>query len=360
MLLQELIEQIEAIAPPGLAEAWDNVGLIVGDRRAEVSRVLLCIDLTPAVLEEAVACRCECVLAYHPVIFEGVKRFVAGDIAFEAARRGIAVYCPHTALDCAVGGTNDVLADLLGLLDVGPLRRPTPGAAGFAKLVTFMPPESVEKVAAAIYAAGAGRIGKYGECSFRSEGTGTFKGDPTTNPTVGQPGKLEHAVEVRFETVLPLSALPEVIAALKSAHPYEEPAIDVFPQVEVKGSLGPGRLGNLPKTMTLGEVAHHLKRALGLSGLLVSGELPTSISRVAVCAGAGRSLVPDVIAAKADLFVTGELPHHDALRLSRANIAAICTLHSNSERPTLKVLARRLTGVHATVATADQDPFLIL
>src|SRR5687767_8213367 len=228
MKLQEVLNVLDAIAPTRLAESWDNVGLLAGDPRAEVSRAMLCIDYTPEVACEAAGAQCELIIAYHPTLFDPVRRMVAGSVVFDAIRRGVAIYSPHTALDVADGGTNDMLADAIGLRqdDRGPLRIVQPKADQY-KLVTFVPAEQVETVSSALFAAGAGRIGDYTQCSFRSPGTGTFFGEEGTNPTVGQAGKLEEASEVRLETVMPIAKLNDVLTALRASHPYEEPAFDL-------------------------------------------------------------------------------------------------------------------------------------
>ena len=186
MRVADLVGAMETIAPTRFAAPWDNVGLLVGDAEGPVSRVLLTIDCTREVLREAQAGGCEAVVSYHPPLFSAQKRFVAGSVAFEAARAGVALFSPHTALDVADGGTNDVLADALGMTERVPLRmadRPEE-----LKLVTFVPAEHVEAVSRALFAAGAGRIGDYTSCSFRTAGTGTFLGGEGTHPVVGRGG----------------------------------------------------------------------------------------------------------------------------------------------------------------------------
>src|ERR1700691_130654 len=172
MKLSGIIYTLEQMAPPSLAESWDNVGLLAGDPNQEISRILLTIDYSAAVAEEARAKKCDLVIAYHPPIFHPLKRVVAGSLVFDAIRQGVAIYSPHSALDAAEGGTNDMLADVLGLTDREPLRSGELKATEY-KLVVFVPVEAVERVSRALFEAGAGNIGKYGSCSFRSMGTGT-------------------------------------------------------------------------------------------------------------------------------------------------------------------------------------------
>src|SRR5438046_4858722 len=202
MQLAELIKIMEEIAPTRDAEAWDNVGLLVGDPQQAFSGSMLAIDYTPEVACEAPGAKCDAIIAYHPPIFDALKRITAGSLIFDAIRRGVAIYSPHTALDVAPGGTNDVLADILELKDRAPLKLIEPKATQY-KLVTFVPQDALEKVSRALFDAGAGRIGNYSSCSFEIKGTGTFFGESGANPTVVQPGKLGRVEEIRLETVVP-------------------------------------------------------------------------------------------------------------------------------------------------------------
>ena len=371
MELRHVIDVLEEIAPTRNAEAWDNVGLLVGDPAQAVTRAIFCIDYTAAVAAEAQQAKCDLVIAYHPVIFDPIKRIVAGqsNVVFDAIRRGVAIYSPHTALDVADGGTNDMLADAIGIAPAdqggtrGPLRLIEPKANQY-KLVTFVPEKDVERVAQALFAAGAGRIGNYTQCSFRSPGTGTFYGEEgTTNPTVGRSGKLEQAPEIKVETVMPIARLSEVLSALRAAHPYEEPAFDLVQLAAPPEKLGQGRLGKLASPAPCAQVIERIKRELGLNHLLLAGPSDGTITTAACCAGACGDLLNDALKAKAELYLTGEMRHHDALRAASAGMTVVCTLHSNSERAVLKRLAERISGrlpdLAVTISEADRDPFAI-
>lgn len=355
----DLIRAMEEVAPTRLAEPWDNVGLLVGDPAAPLGRVVLTIDCTREVLREATSGGGDvAIVSYHPPIFEAQKRFAAGSIAYAAARAGVAVYSPHTALDAADGGTNDVLADALGMTARAPLRAAEQKDREL-KLVTFVPEEHVERVSAALFAAGAGRIGKYESCSFRSPGTGTFFGGEGTNPVVGQPGRLELAPELRLETVVPIPRAAEVLRALRASHPYEEPAFDLVRLAAAPPGLGPGRVGTVERAPLRDHVAR-VKKALGVEHVLVAGSLDREVARAAVCAGSGGDLIGDAVAAGADLLLTGEVRHHDALRAVASGLAVVCTRHSVSERAALVALERRLAellpGAPITRAARDADP----
>lgn len=362
MQLSELVRALEQIAPTRYAEPWDNVGLLVGDPGQNVSKVLLAIDYTPEVAEEGRQIGCDMVVAYHPPIFAAIKRVVAGGVVFDALRRGVAIYSPHTALDVAEGGTNDVLCDILGLAGRSPLKLGEVKQSQY-KLVTFVPEEHLERVSRALFDAGAGRIGNYTSCSFRSAGTGTFFGEEGTNPAVGQSGKLEQSPELRIETVVPIARVADIVAALRKSHPYEEPAFDLQQLAAPPEGIGIGRVGNFAAPTDRNDVVARLKSGLEIEHLLVAGPSQGTATRAAVCAGACGELLNDALAQKVDVYVTGEMRHHDALRAAAAGVTVICTLHSNSERVTLRHLKSRLEqlapGPAYHLSRLDRDPFLI-
>jgi dinuclear metal center YbgI/SA1388 family protein len=256
MILQDVLAALDTISPLRYAESWDNVGLLTGDPAASIERVLLTIDLTHGVLDEAVARRSELVVAYHPALFEAIKRVRHDSVLYRAIRANVAVWSPHTALDVAPGGTNDYLADALGLTERTPLR-------------------------------------------FLASADGG----------------------------------------------------------------GIGRIGVLPTALTRAELIRDLKRALGVDAVLVAGPLEGIVTRAAVCAGAGRGLLDDAIAQKANLYLTGELPHHDALKAAAAGLTVVCVLHSNSERAALGRLKARLEaaapGIEVALSDVDRDPYTV-
>lgn len=362
MQLKELVAAMERLAPTRHAETWDNVGLLAGDPEQEARRALLAIDYTDEVAEEGRQLECDVVIAYHPPIFQAIKRIAAGTALHDALRRGVAIYSPHTALDVARGGTNDVLADAVGMVDRRPLRVSS-GKPTQAKLVTFVPAKDVDRLSSALFAAGAGRIGNYSSCSFRTPGAGTFLGGEGTNPAIGKAGRLEVVEEVRLEMVVPLAAIEAVVSALRQNHPYEEPAFDLVQLAPVPQGLGMGRIGELPPGATRAKLIEQVKGELGLNHLLVAGPHDGPAKRAAVGAGACGDLLDDAIAQGADVYLTGEMRHHDALKAARAGMTVVCTLHSNSERATLRRLSRRivelLPGLDVCISQRDRDPFTI-
>ena len=363
MNLAAITACLESIAPTRHAESWDNVGLLTGDPAQEITQAILTIDYTSAVAAEAREMGCELVIAYHPPIFEALKRVTAGNLIFDAIRRGVAIYSPHTALDVAEGGTNDVLADAVGIGERVALRLIVP-KSGHHKLVLFVPKEAVENVSTALFAAGAGKIGKYASCSFQSAGTGTFFGEAGTNPAIGQSGRMERVEEVKLEMLVPIECVVEVIAALRATHPYEEPAFDLQVLAAQPDGMGMGRVGALKQPASRREVFKRIKRELGIGHLLIAGPREGMVHRAAVCAGACGNHLDDAIARKVDLYVTGEMRHHDAVKASEAGLTVVCTLHSNSERAVLRRLKEKLTdgaaGVEFYLSEADRDPFEII
>ena len=365
MKLNEVVSELERIAPARLAESWDNVGLLVGDPAQDVSNVMLAIDYTPEVACEAAGARCELIIAYHPPVFETVKRITANgssSLIFDAIRRNVAIYSPHTALDVADGGTNDMLADAVGLVERQPLKLIETKSSQY-KLVTFVPHDAVERVSQALFDAGAGRIGDYSSCSFQTKGSGTFFGGERTKPTIGQAGKLERVEEIRLETVVPIGRVEQVIGALREAHPYEEPAFDLNHLAAPPEAIGMGRIGSLPPGAAREQIFERIKKELEIDHLLIAGPTSGEVRRAAVCAGACGNLVNDAIEQKVDLYLTGEMRHHDALRAAGAGVTVVCTLHSNSERAVLKRLGRRLAerlpGLEIHLSRTDRDPFEI-
>jgi dinuclear metal center YbgI/SA1388 family protein len=375
----DLAAALEATAPARLAEGWDNVGLLLGSRAAPCARVMLAIDLTPAVLDEAIDLGVDAVVAYHPPIFDPLKRLVADDprqrVLLDAAQAGIALLSPHTALDAVQGGVNDWLAEgvaggVAGLARATALEPLRPAASlprGEAfKLVTFVPAESGARVRGALADAGAGRIGAYDHCTTRADVVGTFRGGPGTRPAVGEPGRVQEVREERIETVVAATALPWALAALRAVHPYEEPAIEVH-ALAARPSLddGAGRLVGLRVPATAKEIAARLRRHLGCRRIELAapaGAHGALHARVAVCAGAGMSLLPDALARGATLFVTGEARHHDQLGAVAGGCSLLLAGHTVTERGYLPRLAERLAplvpGVSLTLSKADAHPLV--
>jgi len=374
MKLREVLAACQALAPHRLAEPWDQVGLHVGDPDRSVTRALLCIDLTQAVLEEAITQRARLVVAYHPPIFTPMTRLTTRDpkqrIILLAARKGIAIYSPHTALDAAEGGVNDWLASGLGEGEVRTIKPAEVAEGKGFKLVTFVPGEALEAVRSAFCDAGAGRIGGYADCSFSSEGQGTFRGGKTTSPAVGRAGRFERVAEQRLEVRVPADRLERVVSALRQTHPYEEPAFDIYPlEPATDPRTGQGRVIDLAKPISLTTLVKRVKAQLGVKFLEVAkpaggagGIRGGQVRRVGLCAGAGGSLLAD--AGEIDAFLTGEMRHHDVLEAVSRGVSVLLAGHTQTERPYLATYRRRLAGqtgkaVTWRVSRADRPPSVI-
>jgi dinuclear metal center YbgI/SA1388 family protein len=367
----DLARALAQVAPPSLAAEWDNVGLLAGDAEARCERVLLTIDLTDQVAAEALDLGVHAVVAYHPPIFDPIKRIVRQDAATGAIAalllKGVAILSPHTALDAVAGGINDWLIEGIGDGLVRPLQPSTslPGHEAF-KIVIFAPSDAVERIRGAMSMAGAGRIGAYSQCSTSAVVEGTFFGSASARPRVGRRGRLERVPESRLEMVCGARALPAALEAARSAHPYETPAIEVHTlTAQPNAYQGQGRAVHLSEPQTTAEIAQRLRRHLParrLEAALVAGSDGQRHEVVAVCAGAGMGLMRSALEAGATLFFTGEARHHEQLAALRQGCSLLLSGHTVSERGYLPRLAERLARVAAgtafTLSKADRHPLV--
>jgi dinuclear metal center YbgI/SA1388 family protein len=358
----DICAYLDRFAPPALAAEWDNVGLLLGDGTAEVRRMLTCLTVAPAVAEEAIAEKADLIVAHHPILFRGTKRLSTatseGRLLWPLARAGIAVYSPHTAFDNTIGGINDLLANRLGLTDVKPLR-PREGERQ-CKVVVFVPDSDLAKVSDAMFEAGAGIIGQYEQCSFRLPGTGTFFGTESTNPTVGTKGCREDVNEWRLEVICREAILASVIAAMRKAHSYEEPAFDVYQLKPLPGPGGEGRVGNLQAALPLRDFAVMIRQKLAAGPTQVVGNFDRPVKRIAIACGAAGEFLTDAVRIKADVFLTGEMRFHDYLSAESQEIALVLPGHYATERPAVEELATRLqvefTGLTTWASRKEQQP----
>ena len=342
--IAEVTGYLRQFAPPRLAASWDNVGLLLGDEAGPVERILTCLTVTPESAAEAIDERAQLIVSHHPILFRPTQRLTTataeGRVLLSLARNSVAVYSPHTAFDNTAGGINDALAVRLELTDVQPLR--TQDAPRPCKVVIFVPDSDLAKVSDAIFAAGAGRIGQYRECSFRLAGTGTFFGSEASNPAVGQKGRREEVSEWRLEAVCAEADIDAVIAAMRQAHSYEEPAFDVYQLRAQRDPFGQGRLGTLLQPMSLQILAATVKRALHAAQVQVVGDATRTVRRIAVACGAAGEFLADAIAQQADVLLTGELRFHECLAAKAQGIAVVLPGHYATERCGVEALAEIL------------------
>jgi len=349
LFLRDVLGLLGELAPLELAETWDNVGLLLEPSDAaerQFQRILLTIDVSRAVLAEAAERRADFLVAYHPPIFKGIKRLRAQApeerLLVAALEARLPIYAPHTALDAAPDGLNDWLARGVGPGTVAPLQTASERSQQL-KLVVFVPRAHLAELRAALSSeARAGVIGNYSECSFGSEGQGSFIGNADASPVLGERGRLELVDEVRLEMLCDKSMLPAAAAAIRAHHPYEEPAWDVYPLApKPRANAGAGRLLTLAEPTPLETVCERLKAHLGVATLRVAkAERLQPVRRVAVCAGSGGALFEDVHGV--ELFVTGEMRHHDVLAKVRAGASVVLSEHTHTERGFLPELARRI------------------
>lgn len=304
---------LEAWAPPGSAQEYDNVGLQVGDASRSVETGLLALDATPEVLEEAKRINADLIITHHPLLFQGLEGVTAdgyvSNMALRLAEENIGLYSIHTNLDAAPGGVSFALANRLGLTDVGFLD-------GFEetlyKLAVFVPEDAFNSVREALAAAGAGRIGDYEACAFSVAGTGFFKPGEDTDPHIGTAGgTIESAEERKLEVEVARWQLKEVLAALRGAHPYEEVAYDLYPVHQKNSRAGLGALGRLTSPKPLSTFLDRVATRLEAGSLRYAGDADASVEQVAVCGGAGSDFIHTALQAGADAYVTADVKYHE-------------------------------------------------
>lgn len=345
--VKDIMEVMESIAPKKLAESWDKPGLAVGNPDREVKRILVALDVIEPVIEEAKRLKADMILTHHPMLlFRKIESITAdnplGKRIFALIENGIAAYSAHTNLDVAAGGTNDVLAELIGLENVEILEETW--AEELKKIVVYVPLGHETAVRDAMCAAGAGHIGAYSHCTFAAKGMGTFLPSEGTNPFIGQPGKLEQAEEIRLETIVPAEKINAVIKAMLSAHPYEEAAYDIYP-VEQKGKKeGIGRIGDLPRALSFREFAEILRQKLHLDHIRLVGDGEKMIHRVGLCTGSGVEFVSLAKEKGAEAYLTADIKYHEAQKAMEMDMAVADVTHYESEVLIVPVLQQKLTA----------------
>ncbi|HOW25626.1 MAG TPA: Nif3-like dinuclear metal center hexameric protein [Bacteroidales bacterium] len=350
MKIAEILQALEETAPLKWQEEYDNSGLIIGDPEKEVQRTLVCVDVTPEVLAEAIDKRCGLIISHHPVIFRGLKKIMpgntVGDLVIQALKNDIAICSVHTNLDNIDRGVSWILGQKIGLTDSRIL---VPRKGLLRKLVTFCPLEYAGKVREAIFEAGAGVIGNYDSCSYQLEGEGTFRGMEGSHPFIGEKGKLHVEKELRLETIFPVHREREIIHALLSTHPYEEVAYDIYPLDNEYKKVGSGVIGELADPLPERELMAVLKTVTGSPVIRHSGFLERKVKKVAVCGGSGSFLISDAMAQQADVYITADLKYHDFFEANR-RILLMDIGHYESEQFTKELIASILVKKFPTFA----------
>ena len=338
MKIQDITSLLEKLAPPSLQESYDNAGLLTGNGSWECSGVIVSLDATEEIVEEAISKKCNLIVAHHPIIFKGLKKITGKNYVeqtvIRAIKNDIAIYAIHTNLDNVMQGVNGKIADMLALLNKKIL---LPKENLLQKLAVFVPFDHKEKLLGALFASGAGNIGNYSECSFSSTGTGSFKAGEHAKPFVGAHGQRHYENEVRIEVIFPVWLQSQILIALKAAHPYEEVAFDIYALDNSYDQTGSGMIGELEKEVGEREFLEQLKKTFKLSSIRHTAFTGKPIKKVALCGGAGSFLTGAAKAAGADIYISSDIKYHEFFdaegRLLIADIG-----HYESEQFTIDLL----------------------
>jgi len=349
MQIFQLIKALEQFAPAIYQESYDNAGLITGNPASEIQGVLVCLDSTEAVLEEAIRLGCNVIVAHHPIVFKGLRQLTGKNyverIVIKAIKHDIALYAIHTNLDNVAGGVNFKIAEVLGLEQVRIL---APKPQTLMKLTVFVPLPATEKVRTALGEAGAGQIGAYKNCSFTTEGIGKFLPTDQAEPYIGEAGKLETVQENRIEVVFPQHLQGGILKALREAHPYEEVAYYLHTLENQNQEIGSGAIGVLPTAMPQSDFLKYLKQKMNLSCIRHTGFVGKEIKTVAVCGGVGSFLLSNAIRQQADVFVSADFKYHEFFDADERILIADIG-HYESEVSTNQLLADYLKNKFSTL-----------
>jgi dinuclear metal center YbgI/SA1388 family protein len=342
MTLADIEKFFEEWTPRWTAWERDNVGIQIGHRSRKVSSILIALDVTSEIIDEAAAGKADLIVTHHPLLFRPPSSISdsdpVGSLVLSLAEKRIALFSAHTNLDSAADGVSITLARALGVAKPEFL---VPLKDTMVKIAVFVPEKDANAVASAMTDSGAGVIGEYQSCSFRVSGKGTFRGSKYSTPTIGKSLRLEEVDEVRLEMVMPRSCVNAVVAAMKSAHPYEEVAYDLYTLENDNPNFGMGAIGNLLRPRTMRSFLGQVKRTLHASSLRFTGALRQKVTRVAVCGGSGSELLEDAIRARADVFVTADVRYH-GFQSAKGRIALVDAGHFETEHLVLRSVADRL------------------
>ncbi|MDB5258184.1 MAG: Nif3-like dinuclear metal center hexameric protein [Chitinophagaceae bacterium] len=312
MRIKDVIQQLEQWAPKAFQESYDNCGIQTGNANTELTGVLISLDVTEKVLDEAIQRQCNLIVSHHPLLFKGVKSITGKNdmerCLIKAIKHDITLYAIHTNLDHVSNGVNYKICQLLDLQD---LRTLVPKTGLLSKLITYVPIEDKETVLTALFEAGAGEIGNYSSCAFRTDGVGSFKPNLLAHPVIGKANKLEQVAETKIETIFPTHLQSSILAALKKVHPYEEVAFDIFALQNDWDFIGAGMYGSLDKPMTINEFNAYLKQKMNLTTFKFTSSFQGKIEKVAVCGGSGSFLLKNALGVGAQAFVTADFKYHE-------------------------------------------------
>jgi dinuclear metal center YbgI/SA1388 family protein len=355
MKISDIINYIEELAPLSYQESYDNSGLLVGQAEQNFRKGLVCFDLNEKSMQEAIDSGVNLILTHHPFLFHNLKSITGETLSekllIQAIKHDIAIYAMHTNLDNVFHGVNYCFAEKLLLKELKILR-PVPNR--LKKIITYVPTLHADQVRNALFEAGGGHIGNYDSCSFNVSGTGSFKANQQANPFVGEKNKIHFENEIRIETIFPDYKEKQLIQALYQAHPYEEPAYDIYRLENENHSVGSGMIGKLTNPMTEFEFLSYIKSQMNLSLIMHSKPQNKSIQRIALCGGSGAFLIKDAIKQKADVFVTGEIRYHDFIDFGK-DIFLLSIGHYESEYAIKHYLCKKLIKKFSTFAVSKTE-----
>ncbi len=366
--LKDITNIVESLAPKSYAYKWDNVGLQLGSEKNNVEKILITLEVTNKVLDEAMENNVDMIITHHPMIFSPLKNInkddFKGNLIYKAIQNNISIYTAHTNIDIAPNGLNDYLVKKLSILDTEVLD--TIQNEHYYKLVVFIPVGHEKTVSDAISDAGAGHIGNYSNCTFRTEGIGTFKPLEGTEPFIGNHGEIENVEEVRLETIVPKNKLNNVLNTLIKSHPYEEVAYDIYPLENEGHPIGLGRVGKLDTPKTLQKLVEGIKKDINVDNIKVAGDLKANIKKVAVINGSGADLIKLAKYKGCDCVITGDVKYHDAQDAISQGINVIDIGHYDSEKFFVEFVCNYLKveiekedlDVQVIPSTLDINPFV--
>lgn len=360
MKIKDITEVLEQMAPLAYAEDFDNVGLLVGNPETEATGILVCHDALEAVIDEAVAKNCNLIVCFHPIIFSGLKKLTGKNYVertvIKAIKKDIAIYAVHTALDNHLDGVNKIFCDALGLVNTKIL---VPKENFIQKLTTFTIPENIEKLRNALFDAGAGKIGNYDDCSFSSQGIGTYMGNEHSNPEIGERFEFVEAKEIKIEVTFEKHLQPKILKALFSNHVYEEIAYEIYDLQNRHQNIGLGMIGELPTALSERDFLTMVRDKMKTDGIRHTQFLNKNITKVAVLGGSGSFAIRPAIQAGADAFLTADLKYHNFYEAeSRILLADIG--HYESERYTknyiVDFLSKKITNFAIILSEINTNP----
>ncbi|MDH7444607.1 Nif3-like dinuclear metal center hexameric protein [Aquimarina sp. 2201CG14-23] len=342
MQIKEVIQHLETLAPINYAEDFDNVGLLVGDKNTTITGILVTLDTIETIIDEAIEKKCNLIVSFHPIVFKGIKKFNGKNyverVVMKAIKNDIAIFAIHTALDNAIKGVNNMMCEQLGLINRQIL---IPQKGNIKKLITFAPNKEAESLRSKLFEAGAGTIGNYSNCSFSSEGVGTFKAEENTNPTIGEIGKTHFEKETQIQITYPKHKEGNILKALFENHSYEEVAYEITTLENKNQHIGMGMIGDLPSEIEEIEFLKYIKKTFKTGCVRHSALLNKPIKRVAVLGGSGSFAIKNAQAAGADIFITADLKYHQFYEAEKKLILADIG-HYESEQYTKNLIVSYL------------------